>query len=155
MTDPVEMVRARNVAIVHVCLEALTLLFCRSVWCLLAILVAIPSSSTVACCCKRRGSYTVWSLFGGLVFSLHAVAATTEALGRNDYYGEPSAFVFMVQITLCFLSLLVVHHGVKLASLLREPVFPVEVRGSSMDVTPQVGAYRPNEAAYAHTRPSS
>lgn len=145
------MTSARNVAIAHVCVETMALIFCRSEWCVLAALFAVPSSSTVACCCKRRGSYTLWSIFGGLVFFLHAVAAATEALGRDEYYGDPSAFVFVVQIALCLLSLLVVHHGIKLASLLREPVYPVEARGGGMHVTPQV-VYQPNEVQYAQAR---
>lgn len=154
MSDPVEMIRARNIAIAHVCMEAVAVVFCRSVWCVLALLFAIPSSSTVACCCKQRGCYTVWSIFGGLAFFLHAVAATTEATGHNLYYREPSAFLVMVQISLCFISLLAMHYGIKLASLLREPVFPaVEAPGGGMEVTPQAGAYyQPNGVQYAQAR---
>lgn len=152
MADPVEMVRARNVAIVHVCVEAVALVFCRSLWCVLAVLFAIPSSSTVACCCKQRRCYTLWSVFGGFVFFLHAVAATTEALGRDEYYGDPSGFIVMVQIALCLLSLLVMHYGIKLASLLQDPIFPVEGQGSGVEVTPQGGAYPPNEIPYAQAR---
>lgn len=93
----------------------------------------------------------MWGIFGSFVFFLHAVAATTEALGRDRDYREPSAFIFMVQIALCLLSLLVVQHGIKLASLLREPVFPVEAREGGMEVTPQV-AYQPNAGQYVHVR---
>lgn len=151
MADPVEMVRARNVAIVHVCVESTSIFFCRSAWCVLALLFAIPSSSTVACCCKQRVSYALWGTFGGFASFLHAVAATTEALGRDEYYGDPSAFVFMVQVALCLLSLLVVHHGIKLASLLQEPVYPVETRGGGMEATPQM-VYQPYAVQYAQAR---
>lgn len=152
MADPVEMIRARNVAIMHVCFEVVAILFCRSVWCVVAAIFAIPSSSTVACCCKQRCSYAVWSIFGGLVFFLHAVAAAIEALGRDEYYdGDPSAFILLVQIFLCLLSLIVMHYGTKLTSLVREPIFPVEMQGGDMEVTRQVGAYPP-EVPYAQAR---
>ena len=149
--DPMEMASARNVAIVHLCVEIMALMFCRSGWCVVAALFAIPSSSTVACCCKQRGSYACWSILGGLVFFLHAVAAANEALSRGEYSDDPSAFIVMVQITLCLLSLLVVRHGIKLASLLREPVYPVASRGGGIHVTPQV-AYQSNEMQYAQAR---
>lgn len=147
------MMGARNVAILHVCMEAVSIIFCRSLWCVLAVLFAIPSSSTVACCCKQRGSYILWSIFGSWVFFLHALAATTEALGSDDDYSDhPSAFIFMVQIALCFLSLLVVRDGIKLASLLREPIFPVEAQDDGVGVTPQVAVYQPNEGPFVQAR---
>jgi len=143
------MVRARNVAIVHVCVESVALLFCRSGWCVVAALIAIPPSSSIACCCKRRGCYTLWGISGSVIFSLHAVAAATEAISGDDPYdGNPNAFIFMVQVALCFLGLVVVRHSIKLAPLVREPVLPVDGHGGDMEVTPHV-VYQSNGVPYA------
>ncbi|CAM9640976.1 unnamed protein product, partial [Ectocarpus sp. 12 AP-2014] len=103
MADPVEMVRARNVAIFHVCAEATAILFCRSEWGIMAVLLGIPSSSVVACCCKQRETFLVWGLMGAVVATLHAKAAVTEAASDND-----DAFMYLAQIMMCVISLHVV-----------------------------------------------
>lgn len=124
------MARARSVAILHVCVESVAILFCRAFWCVLAAPLAIVSSSTVACCCKQRRAYSLWSVFGGFVGFLHALAATTEALYVDEAYRDRSAFVFTVQIVLCLISMLVFHYGFRVASLLREPILAAEMQVS-------------------------
>lgn len=120
MADPVEMVRARNVAIFHVCAEATAMLFCRSEFCLLAVLLGIPSSSVVACCCKQRETYLAWGLIGAVVATLHVKAAVTEAASDND-----DAFLYLAQIVMCLISLHVVFYGYKVNSLMGGPVLPL------------------------------
>lgn len=149
MADPVEMVAARKVAVIHICLEAVSIVFCRSGWCVWAVFVAIPSSSTVVCCCKVRRTYNVWSYFGALVFFLHAVAATSEAFGRQEGLGDPNAFIFCVQIVLCLFSTLVMHYGARVAWLLREPVSPVDMQIREIDVPQQGGRFPPCQVTYA------
>lgn len=143
------MVGARNVAVVHICMEAVAIVFCRSFWCFLAAVLAIPSSSTIACCCKVRRMYNLWSFFGGFVLFLHAVAATTEALGRRDSTDDPSAFLCGVQIVLCLTSTLVMHYGTKVASLLREPIAPFDMQIRGMEATQQAAPFPPSQATYA------
>lgn len=152
--DPAETAQARNVAILHVCVESVGILFCRSPSCFWAALFAIPSSSTVACCCKTRCNYTVWGLLGGLVFCLHVAAASTYAPDRSGYFsGESSGFNVMVQVFLSFVSMLVAHFGIRMAWRLRNPILPAEVQLGAMEVAPP-RLNPPTELHFAEARRS-
>lgn len=142
MADPVEMVRARNVAIFHVCAEAAAILFCRSEWCVMAVLLGIPSSSVVACCCKQRKTFLVWGLIGAAVATLHAKAAVTEAASDND-----DAFLYLAQIMMCVISLHVVFYGYKVNSLMGGPIFPL--RAQQVDQVEGTRIYPPTGLANA------
>lgn len=130
VADPVEVVHARKVAITHVCIEAAALMFCRSGWCVIAFLMAIPASSIVACCVKHRTTYVAWSAVGSFVCWLHVIAAS-EAFeyDTNEYYSNDfRVSIGSVQTVLCGLSVVVMYYGCKAASALRESIHPVGVQ---------------------------
>lgn len=129
------MTRARTVAIVHVCSESVGILFCLAWGCFWAAMFAIPSSSTVACCCKQRRAYVVWSYCGGFACFLHAITAVTEALGDEETGHAPNGFICMVQIALCLISMSAVHYGLSVVALLRESVSPTEMQVGEVRVT--------------------
>lgn len=129
-SDPVEVDGARKVAIAHVCIEiVVTVMFCTSAWCGLAMFIAAWSSGLVACCFKTRTAYLLWSLVGVLLFALHAIAAVAAVVAQDDYdyVAWPPAIVVGMQIILCGVCLHVVHTGCKTASAIkRQAICPVE-----------------------------
>lgn len=140
--DPEAMTLARRVAIVHVCAESMGILFCRAWGCYWAALLAIPSSSMVACCCKQRWTYLMWSCVGGFAFFFHASAAVTEALGDKETGHDYRGFLCSVQVVLCLICLPVVNYGRGLASQLRDSVSPIgNMQAGRMGVTTQPMPY--------------
>lgn len=129
--DPVEVGGARKVAIAYVFVEIVGILFfCYSTWCRVAISLVMWSSCLVACCCKTRTFYLLWSLVGGMMFVSHAVVAIRVIVrGANlcDHFVCSPQLIFFVQIILCCVSLRVVYTGCKAASAIMR-ISPAETQ---------------------------
>ena len=79
------MVCARNIAITHVVIEVVPVfvLFCMNGWYIMASFLGVISSSVVACCCKHRAVYWVWSCIGGVLTVLHAISVAQDLHNPN------------------------------------------------------------------------
>lgn len=143
------MVQARNVAITQVCVEILAIFFCSTEFCGVTLFLAVLSSSVVACCCKHRVIYSIWSCVGIVVAWLHAIAAA-EAFQANYYYHSyPPMFIFLLQVALCGLSVLGVYRGCQTTKALREPIHPVE-RQLGLGAPVQVSMHPPVQIQPSH-----
>lgn len=125
--DPVEMVRARDIAIAQICVELIATVFCSSEWCIATPFVAVLSASPVACFSKLGVTYMLWSCIGAMLCVVHAVTAAEAIIhGAYDFLWPPIV-LFLVQVLLCLVSLAVVYSGWKTAAATRRPVHPVEM----------------------------
>ena len=107
-----EVVHARNVAIAHVVFEFLAVFTClTNGWCIGVSVLAMTSSSLVACCFKQRTAYSCWSFIGLFLVSLHALSGLGEL---KSHVGSVVAGV--MQLFLCAVSLVVLIVGCKAAS---------------------------------------
>lgn len=157
MVDPEEVVQARHIAIAQASFEAMLIMFCLSGWCVLAWLIAMPFSITVASCCKHRITYMAWGSTNILVCWIH-VAAAVEVLGRHDgdlsNMGFSPEFLVTVQMFLFSVGVLAVYIGFKTASALRTEVLP-HARAEVVAITQGSSAYLPVEEHYPQPPPMS
>lgn len=151
--DPVEMVQARNVAITQVCVEILAIFFCSTEFCGVTLLLAVLSSSVVACCCKHRVVYSIWSCVGIVVGWLHAIAAAEAFQTGYYFHSYPPTIIFLLQVSLCGLSMLAVYRGCKTTTALREPIHPVE-RQLGLRAPVQVSMHAPVQIQPSHATSS-
>lgn len=143
------MVHARNVAITQVCVEILAIFFCSTDFCLVTLFLAVLSSSVVACCCKHRVIYSIWSCACIVVAWLHAIAAA-EAFQTEYYYQSyPPMIIFLLQVSLCGLSMLGAYRGCKTTTALREVIHPVE-RQLGLGAPIQVSMHPPVQIQPSH-----
>lgn len=143
--DPVEVLQARTVAIVNICVEVVGGVHCGWMWCGVLSFLAVLSSSLVACCCKHNVVYTVWGSMGVLIGVMHVVAAT-EAMTAESEYGDP-LILCVAQCILCGISLLVAYIGRKTAlAITKRSIVPVET---------QVGTPLPLMYTVAGAQPST
>ena len=75
--DPVAMVHARNIAIASIVFEVLGFItaYCFSDRCIAIVILAVASSSAVACCFTQRAVYAAWSVLALLLVCLHLLTA--------------------------------------------------------------------------------
>ena len=99
MEDAKERIQARNVAITHLCVEIVALHFCSAELFGITLILAVLSSSVVACCCKHRTAFKLWSWMGGLPFMLHAIAAVESFdVDRVYYVSDAPVLVFFADV---------------------------------------------------------
>lgn len=135
--DPVEISYARNVAIMHIVAGVVGLFFCLTSWASYIFILGVVPSSMVACCCKQRAMFRVWSFIGLLLIVLHAILAG-ELLNRSvNYYVFNPTLCAVIQIALCFIGVIVVHSGCRAASVMRDRTLP---HHHSSQVIGQAGA---------------
>lgn len=126
--DPPEITQARDLAVIHICVEIVSVVFCSSDWCATIPMVAVLSSSPVACCSRHRVTYMVWSCTGAVLSVVHALIAAEVTSIEGSYTWSP--IVLSVEIFQCCVTLLVVYRGCKAASATKRSVCPVETQFS-------------------------
>lgn len=122
MEDSVEMLQARNVAITHVCFELLAALFCPTgTLCVFTAFLAVLLSSVVACCCKHRTTYMLWSWFGCVLLTFHLIAAA-GAFDAEYFFpvSDLPGFVFFLQMFLCGVNVRMMYLGCVISTASRE-----------------------------------
>ena len=124
--DPVEVVHARNVAIAQIVVAVVATNICLTPWCDIIFLVAVIPASLVACCCKFRAIYLIWSLIGVLLVMMNVVTALNVEDNLIYHFFDQKIF-YLAQAIQCFVSALVVYYGCKTILALRDRTFQLDI----------------------------
>ena len=116
--DPVEVVHARNVAIAQIVVALAATYICLTPWCAITFLITVIPSSLVACCCKFRAIYLIWSLIGVLLVVMNVFTAFDAKESLIYYFRDPK-ILYVVQAIQCFVSALAAYCGCKTVLALR------------------------------------
>lgn len=149
--DQAEIAQARDIAVVHICVEVVAAVaFCSSEVCGTIPLAAVLSSSPVACFSRHRVTYLLWSCTGAVLCAVHgAIAAEMTSVDESHSWFP---IVLSVQIFLCCVSLLVVYSGGRAASATRRSVYPIQ---NQLLQTPGQAPMHPVAETHQHSQVSN
>lgn len=149
--DQAEITQARDIAVIFICVEVIAAVaFCSSEACGTVPLVAVLSSSPVACFSRHRVTYLLWSCTGAVLCVVHvAIAAKITSIEQSHSWFP---IVFSVHIFLCCVSLVVVYRGCRAASATRRSVYPIE---NQLFQTPGQAPMHPVAETHQHSQVSN